>query len=62
MYALNIALAIVLARTRGAVATGTTPLVKSYSGSTFFDDWTYFGTYDNTTNGDVNVSRAKRCA
>lgn len=56
MYALTFTLALVLARTQGAAATGTTPLVKTYSGDTFFDDWTYFGTYDNTTNGDVNVS------
>lgn len=24
--------------------------VKEYSGSSFFDDWTYYGNYDNLTN------------
>lgn len=27
--------------------------VKDYSGSSFFNDWTYYGHYDNTTDGDV---------
>ncbi|KAL7416902.1 glycoside hydrolase family 16 protein [Mrakia frigida] len=29
------------------------PLVQTFSGTTFFDDWTYYGAYDNTTLGDV---------
>lgn len=28
-------------------------LVKTYSGSSFFDGWTFYGNYDNTTDGDV---------
>jgi len=34
-------------------------LVKAYQGSSFFDDWTFYGNYDNLTNGDaifVNAS------
>jgi hypothetical protein len=26
-------------------------LVKDYSGQTFFDNWSYYGSYDNLTNG-----------
>jgi len=32
-----------------------TTQVQTYSGTTFFDDWTYYGAYDNTTLGDVIV-------
>ncbi|KAI0035226.1 concanavalin A-like lectin/glucanase domain-containing protein [Vararia minispora EC-137] len=28
-------------------------LVKEYSGSTFFNDWSFYGNYDNLTNGDA---------
>lgn len=28
-------------------------LVKDYSGQTFFDNWSYYGSYDNLTNGDI---------
>ncbi|KAL7424103.1 hypothetical protein Q5752_001688 [Cryptotrichosporon argae] len=44
-----------------AVKAGSTPLLRTYSGSTFFDNWTYYGNYDNTTEGDaifVNASTA----
>lgn len=34
-------------------ATATYSLVRDYSGSSFFDRWTYYGKYDNLTNGDV---------
>lgn len=30
---------------------GSFTLVKEYSGSTFFDDWDYYGNYDNLTGG-----------
>ncbi|WWC59856.1 uncharacterized protein I303_102418 [Kwoniella dejecticola CBS 10117] len=35
------------------VQAGSTPLVRSYEGSSFFDRWDYYGSYDNTTNGDA---------
>ncbi|WRT65338.1 uncharacterized protein IL334_002281 [Kwoniella shivajii] len=38
------------------VVKASTPLVRSYEGSTFFDRWDYFGSYDNTTNGDVTYA------
>ncbi|KAG8838593.1 hypothetical protein FS842_010068 [Serendipita sp. 407] len=28
-------------------------LVKKYEGESFFNDWTYYGSYDNLTNGDI---------
>ncbi|GAA6061807.1 hypothetical protein JCM10212_004863 [Sporobolomyces blumeae] len=28
-------------------------ILKSYSGQTFFDDWSFYGHYDNLTNGDA---------
>ncbi|WVQ77422.1 hypothetical protein IAR50_007108 [Cryptococcus sp. DSM 104548] len=31
----------------------STPLVRSYEGDSFFDRWTYYGNYDNTTEGDA---------
>lgn len=31
------------------VAQSSYSLVKSYEGSTFFDDWEYYGYYDNLT-------------
>ncbi|WVQ83445.1 hypothetical protein IAT38_005586 [Cryptococcus sp. DSM 104549] len=34
-------------------AQASTPLVRNYEGSSFFDRWTYYGNYDNTTNGDA---------
>ncbi|SCV70197.1 BQ2448_1591 [Microbotryum intermedium] len=40
-------------------------LYKNYSGSTFFDEWTFFGNYDNLTNGDtiwVNKSASSQLA
>lgn len=35
----------------GQVSTLYNP-VREYSGSTFFDRWTYYGNVDNTTWGD----------
>ncbi|GAA5932224.1 uncharacterized protein JCM15063_001159 [Sporobolomyces koalae] len=29
-------------------------IVRDYSGKTFFDGWSFYGHYDNLTNGDVN--------
>ncbi|OCH90440.1 hypothetical protein OBBRIDRAFT_793317 [Obba rivulosa] len=29
-------------------------IVKDYSGSTFFDDWNFYGNFDNLTHGNVN--------
>ncbi|KAF8582567.1 glycoside hydrolase family 16 protein, partial [Ramaria rubella] len=29
-------------------------LVREYSGPTFFDNWIFYGSFDNLTNGDVN--------
>ncbi|GHJ90114.1 hypothetical protein NliqN6_6516 [Naganishia liquefaciens] len=37
-----------------ATALGSTyDLIKTYQGDTFFNDWTYYGHYDNLTNGDT---------
>jgi hypothetical protein len=33
------------------IAFGTYSLVTDYSGQNFFDSWTYFGAYDNLTQG-----------
>ncbi|KAJ3475280.1 hypothetical protein NLI96_g11942 [Meripilus lineatus] len=38
-------------------------LVHAFEGSSFFDGWTFYDFYDNTTNGDVNyVSQANATA
>ncbi|KAJ7109083.1 glycoside hydrolase family 16 protein [Mycena crocata] len=37
----------------GALAATTYDMVKEYSGSTFFDDWDFYGSFDNLTNGDA---------
>ncbi|CED84003.1 Concanavalin A-like lectin/glucanase, subgroup [Phaffia rhodozyma] len=45
---------IVALATFASVAQATSyTLAKTYSGSTFFDDWSYYGNYDNLTLGDV---------
>ncbi|THU89496.1 glycoside hydrolase family 16 protein [Dendrothele bispora CBS 962.96] len=41
-----------LARLEGAEAT-TYDVIKQYAGSTFFDDWDFYGNFDNLTNGDA---------
>ncbi|WVR04146.1 hypothetical protein IAU60_001145 [Kwoniella sp. DSM 27419] len=46
-------LGLVLANANISPVQASTPLVKTYQGSSFFDDWTYYGHYDNTTNGDA---------
>lgn len=48
-----------LALCRLALAANFT-LVKDYSGSTFFDDWDFYGYYDNTTSGayEPNLSHS----
>ncbi|KAK4686775.1 hypothetical protein P7C73_g3342, partial [Tremellales sp. Uapishka_1] len=51
-YVLSL-LSVYLLSATPATATGTTSLVRSYEGSTFFDRWTYYGNYDNTTEGDA---------
>lgn len=33
-------------------------VAKVYAGSTFFDDWNFYGNYDNLTNGDVTFLSA----
>ncbi|KAH9931633.1 concanavalin A-like lectin/glucanase domain-containing protein [Epithele typhae] len=43
--------AAILASATGATATYS--LMKEFSGDTFFDDWGFYGNYDNLTNGDV---------
>ncbi|ORY27632.1 concanavalin A-like lectin/glucanase domain-containing protein [Naematelia encephala] len=35
---------------------GSTPLVRTYQGDSFFDRWDYWGNYDNTTEGDVTYA------
>ncbi|EGO23746.1 glycoside hydrolase family 16 protein [Serpula lacrymans var. lacrymans S7.9] len=35
------------------VSAATYNAVKEYSGSTFFNDWTFYNNYDNLTNGDA---------
>ncbi|OCF43400.1 endo-1,3(4)-beta-glucanase [Kwoniella heveanensis CBS 569] len=48
------ALYLVLASFALSPAVGaSTPLVRTYEGDTFFDRWSYYGNYDNTTNGDA---------
>ncbi|KAJ7205979.1 glycoside hydrolase family 16 protein [Mycena pura] len=49
------------------LAATTYTLVKEYSGSTFFDDWNFYGSFDNLTNGDAifvtaNVARSSKLA
>ncbi|KAJ7572205.1 glycoside hydrolase family 16 protein, partial [Mycena floridula] len=41
-----------------AGATTTYDMVKLYAGSTFFDDWIFYGAADNLTNGDANFLSA----
>ncbi|KAJ7646203.1 glycoside hydrolase family 16 protein [Mycena rosella] len=36
-----------------ALAATTYDMVKEYSGSTFFNDWNFYGQFDNLTNGDA---------
>ncbi|KAI0770562.1 concanavalin A-like lectin/glucanase domain-containing protein [Fomes fomentarius] len=36
-----------------AAAVAQYNLVKEYAGERFFDDWTFYGNFDNLTNGDV---------
>ncbi|KAJ7062356.1 glycoside hydrolase family 16 protein [Mycena amicta] len=36
-----------------ALAATTYDMVKEYAGSTFFDDWNFYGHFDNLTNGDA---------
>jgi len=35
-------------------------LVKEYAGSHFFDDWSFYGHFDDLTNGDAMYVGAKR--
>lgn len=35
-------------------------LLKSYEGSRFFDDWSYYGHYDNLTNGGRFICPRRR--
>ncbi|GAA5987381.1 hypothetical protein JCM11641_006949 [Rhodosporidiobolus odoratus] len=44
--------ALALLATRPAQAAYS--LTKDYSGDSFFDDWTFYGNYDNLTNGDID--------
>ncbi|KAI0060384.1 glycoside hydrolase family 16 protein [Artomyces pyxidatus] len=37
-------------------------LVKEYAGTTFFDDWTFYGNFDNLTNGDAIFVTASQAA
>jgi len=37
-------------------------LVKEYSGTTFFDDWVFYGNFDNLTNGDAIFVTASQAA
>jgi hypothetical protein len=46
---LRFVLAALLSSTQ--VSLGAYNLVKDYSGQTFFDSWSYYGNYDNLTNG-----------
>lgn len=46
---LRFALAALLSSAQ--ISLGAYNLVKDYSGQTFFDSWSYYGTYDNLTNG-----------
>ncbi|KAF9485091.1 hypothetical protein BDN70DRAFT_871788 [Pholiota conissans] len=41
-------------RQLGQVSAASFNLVKDYSGSTFFDEWDFYGSWDNLTLGDVN--------
>jgi len=45
---------LVLALALPAVIRGTQyGLVKEYAGNSFFDDWNFYGHYDNLTNGNA---------
>lgn len=48
---LKIATALLLSSPQLALAQYN--LVKDYSGQSFFDNWSYYGNYDNLTNGDI---------
>ncbi|KAI0320941.1 concanavalin A-like lectin/glucanase domain-containing protein [Amylostereum chailletii] len=45
--------ALALALAPGLVQATSYSLVKEYSGSSFFNDWTFYGNFDNLTNGDA---------
>ncbi|KAF7422337.1 hypothetical protein PC9H_010493 [Pleurotus ostreatus] len=42
------------------VAGASYDIVKDFAGSSFFDDWDFFGSFDNLTNGDVNFVSASQ--
>ncbi|KAJ7081610.1 glycoside hydrolase family 16 protein [Mycena belliarum] len=49
------------------LAATTYDMVKEYSGSTFFDDWNFYGKFDDLTHGDAifvtkNVARSSKLA
>jgi len=46
-------LAAALVSFSGVAKAQTYALVQSFSGSTFFNGWQFYGNYDNTTEGDV---------
>ncbi|GAA6036452.1 hypothetical protein JCM8097_003514 [Rhodosporidiobolus ruineniae] len=53
--------ALVLLAAAPAPAEAAYSLTKAYQGSDFFDGWSFYGTYDNLTNGDVDyVSASNR--
>ncbi|KAI0030796.1 concanavalin A-like lectin/glucanase domain-containing protein [Vararia minispora EC-137] len=52
MFSSRSALALVYAL-QVVVVSAQYRLVREYSGPSFFDNWNYYGSYDNLTNGDV---------
>ncbi|GAA5854162.1 hypothetical protein JCM5353_002715 [Sporobolomyces roseus] len=54
MFTLPIAILSTLLATAPLQANAAYSLVKDYSGETFFNEWDFYGHYDNLTNGDAN--------
>ncbi|KDE04380.1 hypothetical protein MVLG_05172 [Microbotryum lychnidis-dioicae p1A1 Lamole] len=57
--------ALLLAALKVSQVNAAYSLYKDYSGSSFFDDWTFYGKYDNLTHGDtiwVNQSASAQLA
>ena len=52
VFALSIPIPIIMAQQSSVFS-----LVKEYSGTSFFNDWDFYGAYDNKTHGKIqNIS------
>jgi len=57
----RLAAAVLLASITAANA-ATYNLVVDYSGQSFFDGWSYYGSYDNLTNGPSLINKSRSLA